>query len=835
MSKIRKIRDAHKANYQLPAGSLAEALVHPVAKPQSLFDAVVANVQQQPKRISLMDQLISGASGESGNAAQAALDMIANAPEPPPPTKSAVPHVITFAGIANTLGKVYRNPDEARRHSKENARHMRNDLLVMECLEARQRATALLPWHIEPENPKDEGENEAAAILTSICERIPRFTEYRRNLLEATWSGRQGMQNIFGEKTIKRQKWYTVCDYVPINGDKLAFKWNGRVGIQVGFFGMSIGYEDEEGNPSKVERNYIKVGDRQAKIEMAGDYGRCYFLTEEERERTVIHKHMIEDGDYLDPISAGSIHGVGIRSRIYWTWFQKQSVLALLMEYLERSALGFDIWTFPWGNPQAEADMRTAAEQRVSGNRNIVLVPVMPGQEGMFTYKHEQPGLEGARLVNEIVHQFFQWQIKRYILGQILSTEPEGGGLGSSGLSDLHKDSLMSVVNYDARNLEETITEQLLTQLVKLNRHKLPESARNSRFKFVIDSESADIKESLDALKQAWEMNLPITEKSLYKVTGIAAPDVDDKVLQGPSGKGQEMPGVPGEQAAGGAANLAEHLGAQLQDKEPEAPPPANLLEQLAAQYAKPKEPEAAEPVEVAPVAEPPEIPKPLRYAHDRLCAALPESKAQYAREAIQHVPTESPDAFGALAHATAHSLDEGHSNSPEWQDAWREEIQAGDLSRYAATSPVEGFAEFGRLAWSEQAKYAAEQFPMSWAFWQGAGLVRKHQEPVAAPVVQQDAGAIDRVIDLVAKLNAKPAEPDKQKPTSERVQKLARAEQIVRGELARYAAPRSEEEKRARFVDAAKVVAAAIGCRVDEALDNYIDPQIWDETKVLS
>src|SRR4051794_35694534 len=58
------------------------------------------------------------------------------------------PHVLTFSGVVSSMSRTYRPSDEAVKDSYENARYMRNDLVVMECVEARQRACALLNWHI---------------------------------------------------------------------------------------------------------------------------------------------------------------------------------------------------------------------------------------------------------------------------------------------------------------------------------------------------------------------------------------------------------------------------------------------------------------------------------------------------------------------------------------------------------------------------------------------------------------------------------------------------------------------------------------------------------------
>jgi hypothetical protein len=65
-----------------------------------------------------------------------------------------VPHIFTMAGRFSLVSKAYLNADEALLHDSQNAERMRVDCGIMESLEARQRAVALLNWHIEPEDAK---------------------------------------------------------------------------------------------------------------------------------------------------------------------------------------------------------------------------------------------------------------------------------------------------------------------------------------------------------------------------------------------------------------------------------------------------------------------------------------------------------------------------------------------------------------------------------------------------------------------------------------------------------------------------------------------------------
>ena len=73
-----------------------------------------------------------------------------------------LPHIYTVGGRRGIVSQSYLNMDEALRDSWTNAEKMRADCGIMECIEARERASALLNWHIEPENADSPDESRSA-------------------------------------------------------------------------------------------------------------------------------------------------------------------------------------------------------------------------------------------------------------------------------------------------------------------------------------------------------------------------------------------------------------------------------------------------------------------------------------------------------------------------------------------------------------------------------------------------------------------------------------------------------------------------------------------------
>lgn len=447
-----------------------------------------------------------------------------------------VQQVTTHQGQFGVLAHVYRSPDEALRHSVENARFMRNDCSVMECLEARQRGTALLPWHVEVEDKKDPRQKHLSEALTRILKNIPFFTEYRRNLLEALWYGRYACQHTHGFLRSSDGKRYAIVNrWLPINGDKLVFRYDDGSGK---FTGDEIGVRTGMSWPTKDAVN----GDKH--LEPADGNGMVYFLKPQERSRLVVHKHIIEDGSFETPISAGRIHGVGIRDRIYWTWYQKQETMAALMEIIQRTGAGFTIYYFPHGNQAAENKVRELAIENQQAN--TLFVPRMAGDPSMDAYGIEriEPSSVGIEAMRTIIHEFFGWQIKRYILGQILSSESAATGLGS-GVADLHMASFTSIISYDASKLEETITAELLRPLQHINFRW----ADNIQAWFRISVGNDESEKLLAAYRTAWEMGAKIKTVDVMDAIGASMPEPTDEVLVNPQiagAMGQGQPGVDG-------------------------------------------------------------------------------------------------------------------------------------------------------------------------------------------------------------------------------------------------------------------------------------------------
>ncbi|MEC7115320.1 MAG: hypothetical protein VXW76_01990, partial [Actinomycetota bacterium] len=320
--------------------------------------------------------------------------------------RSVLPHVTTFSGMMSTLARTYRQHDEAIRHNRHNANMMRRDPMVMGPLLARQMAVSLLQWQVQPEDSSDEKQVQVAKELTFMVCRIPRFREYLRNLMEAVWYGRYGIQNVWGfTRDSRGVRYRTVVDWVPVNGDKLLFRYDDGTGR----------YDHDEIG-IKVSVAHIKndIWAGKPDIEYNSE-GTGVFLRRWERSRLVVHKNFMMDGDYEDPTTAGMIHGVGLRHFLYWSWYQKQETLAQLAEVVERAGMGFTVYTYPAGNAQAKDEVERLAEEQA--HKNQIVLPMEVSNPDAYSIQQIPPNTQGIMALQSLIDDYFGSWIIKFILG----------------------------------------------------------------------------------------------------------------------------------------------------------------------------------------------------------------------------------------------------------------------------------------------------------------------------------------------------------------------------------------------------------------------------------
>lgn len=466
---------------------------------------------------------------------------------PPNYGREFVPHIATFIGVESSFSKAYRYSDEALKHSVQNAHMMLNDPAVFEPLNTRILHTCQLNWHIEPENSEDPRQKHVAEELTSIMKMIPQFSKYLYTLSWAVWFGRYAVENQYNAFEKNGRRYYGIKRWIPLSGDKILFRFDDGTGKydpeQIGLrMSPAIIRADEVGGIHELEPTYD---------------GLAYFLKPWERKAFVLHRYILMDGEFESPRDAGRIHGVGLRSFLYWTWYQKQETLAQLVEIVERSAAGFTIYYYPEGNAEAKAEVEKIA--KTQAHTNIIVMPRSADGNDSYEPQVIPANTSGIDALNDLIVSRFDHPIKRAILGQVLSSESEATGLGS-GVATFQKDTLANIIKYDAANLEETVTRELLWVLRDMN---FPEW-RDTEFRFYLDTETSDPQKDLAALRQGWEMGAEFREQAVHDILGTTPPREGERKLYNPVILQQIRLADEQLQESGQHSALAQAVGGQI-------------------------------------------------------------------------------------------------------------------------------------------------------------------------------------------------------------------------------------------------------------------------------
>lgn len=380
---------------------------------------------------------------------------------PPGGGKLIVEPQYTFNALTNSTAQAFISRfDNALRASRENAWRMRLDAMIDTCLEVRTTPTALLPISVKPQDDADPQEQAAAKRQQALFRMIPRMTEFRRWLVkEGLFVGRAGAQVTYGwtrEKTTGRMMCYPD-GYRLLNGDKLQFAWDGKAGIAV-----------NAGSPLVSHPNTVML-----------DGFPVYFPTDYERSGLVVHRSFSEDADFYRPWFAGSIHGTGLRGKLYWVWALKTQLWQMGIDFLRWFAKGFTVYYYEYGNYQHQQAIKAAVESQ--DGSSAMMYPVFgeladpkSGKPYMTKpFEHINVSTASPAFIQELLTNYLDDLFRFAILHQSLTTATASTGLGS-GVANAHQTTFDNIVKMDATILDDTFTEEVLRVMYATNEPGIP-------------------------------------------------------------------------------------------------------------------------------------------------------------------------------------------------------------------------------------------------------------------------------------------------------------------------------------------------------------------------
>lgn len=482
-----------------------------------------------------------------------------------------IPHVISFGSLLSGANHTYWHArfDEAMKHSRSDALVMENDCYLMGLLQERKLAVASLPWHIDVPNEKDPVQQKVQKVLTEQIEQIPGLQRIFMSLLEALWFGRYAIQEKWDWERKQGLKCLYLKKWKPINGDK-------------------IGHQHDDTPYIMGHAAYLRrIPGAELIITQGGSL--AMRLNPAWRDRFVIHKHEIYDANFLDAEKGEAIHGLGIRSRIFWMNWLKLEYMGAIVDFMERVGLGVTLWYFDASNPKAKEEAASAAKEQ--SDRTNLLVPYWPSERDSKSIERIETPANGAELLLKLQEQIDKY-IERYIVGQEMSSSANSSGMGNEAAAEFQQATKGQIVKYDAGNLAETLTgsEEEPGIVWMLQKHTFPETIPSDenpngfRARLVFNVEGSRPEKELEAAHKLWSMNLSLKSDQVRSRAGYSKPEEGDEVLKGQADQQaeQQMQQMQAQQAQAMPEPGAEQPGQeQPQLEEPEQESEAGSLDDL--------------------------------------------------------------------------------------------------------------------------------------------------------------------------------------------------------------------------------------------------------------
>jgi len=432
------------------------------------------------------------------------------------PTDKTIPHVLTFANILGQVYKAYSHRyDEALRHFPQNALAMRRDAYLQSLLQERYLPTARRKWQLEVDDDKDKNQKIVKEGLTRCVRATKKFARMRRYLMEATWYGRYGSQGMWtrdkDSKDDAGNPLWCFRNHQPVNGDKIQFTWDGTPAVMVN-------------TSAQWPADSLMYTERAPALKLDRP---------EWRRQFIVHTHDVEDADYFEGEMAGAIHGIGIRSRIYWSWWMRDELLSWSMDFMQKvGTLGLLVFWYEEGNKGAKE--KAEANAKNASNRSAITLPRIAGKDGTSNGVEQiAPSTGGVEALQGMIADYFERHQERLIVGQSMSS---GGrdtqSLGGTGRADFAADTKYQILAYDAENLDETLTDDFVQVAKTLN---YPWADFPVRFKSIVPDPEKESR--LKGLTTIWD-RVPVRMADVYEAADAVQPEEDDEVVE--AGNDQE-------------------------------------------------------------------------------------------------------------------------------------------------------------------------------------------------------------------------------------------------------------------------------------------------------
>lgn len=412
-----------------------------------------------------------------------------------------LPHPAQFAGQAGWANRAYWGQhDEALANSRDNAEKMRLDPVIDSSMRLLTYPTSLLTHHVEPDDDEDPKQVEAATRAQKYLSYMPGFLFAKHHLYdEGSFTGRAAVKMRWQNKQKRDRVVMLPTGFEPINGDKLVFKYDGRVGCLV-----------QSWFPAPTEA--VPAGN-----------GRAYFFTPEEREQLIVFNFEPTDASYYKPQRGGAIQGLGFRDKLYWIWALKMRVWSMGMDFLQWFAQGLTVYYFRNGN--AEHARAVQAYVEAQQGQSAMLFPYFTGNETQFKpIERFEASTASPAFIQQLLTDYFDRVMKEIILGQSLTSGTAPTGLGS-GVAAAHQNTFDQRVKYLASAMDEVMTRDILGPYYRANEPGMPCG------RWVSDLDDPNAQSVIENAERIVAMGGAVPEETVLEAGGLPQVKPGDTIL----------------------------------------------------------------------------------------------------------------------------------------------------------------------------------------------------------------------------------------------------------------------------------------------------------------
>ena len=444
----------------------------------------------------------------------------------------AIAHHDTFNQLYQTISKTYYSRfDEALKHSRENARVMEADGLIYSLYQRRFIPTCILTGSVRPQDPDNSEQMEIARRLDRMLGKIRQFHFLKRQLNLGNWNGKSGAQFLWRQVNVDGHPAVIPHRWLPVHGDKILIQWDHTPAIVV-----RAGSESARAH--------------EADLITAVEYGHAISLRKQYlRDCFAIHQFEPSDRDFLfEGDLAGQVHGVGLRSRVYWPWYFRTEGHSYLIDALQRvSTNGMLVGYFNSGSGESE---ERVLECLMNLHRDNYAVFPRQNTQGNQDIQHISLG----NVAFDVLFKYMEYMDEVMLLaflGQTLSSQAGATGLGSK-VAELHADTKSQIIKYDAISLAETITWELLQVTIRQNRWQYNGRVYHGddlpfdlTYDYSIDDDDS-VQDVIDAARACAELGIAFDQDQVRKKAGLLPPKDPGLTQGGPMGDPNDPRSGPG-------------------------------------------------------------------------------------------------------------------------------------------------------------------------------------------------------------------------------------------------------------------------------------------------